>query len=272
MKTKSRRRLRVALSIAAVILLLAVGAAAFLLTEPAGVRYEADIPILMYHHLIPESAATGEFDGMTVTAERLEADLLWLRENGYETVLPRELAAGEPLPEKPVMITFDDGYRSNYELLFPLLQKYQMKAAIAVIVKNQDNNSANHLSWDMCREMTESGLVEIGSHTYDLHQTLDEHTRGVGRKTGEKRPGYWLRVLPDLLKSYSRIRKETGAAPTMFAYPYGATEATLLTPLHRLFRVTLTTQTGTASLRGGLYELSRYAVRMDITPAQILAP
>ena len=121
---------------------------------------EDALPILMYHHLVADGE---ECNDMTVTVGRMEKDLKWLQDNGYHTVLPRELAAGDPLPEKPVLLTFDDGYRSNYELLFPLLEKYQMKAVISIITYMQDVSASNFISWDMCREMTESGLVEIGS-------------------------------------------------------------------------------------------------------------
>lgn len=86
-----------------------------------------------------------------------------------EAVLPREPAAGTPLPEKPVLITFDDGYRSSYDLAYPLLQKYRTKAAIAFMAYTQDNPCGNFLTWDMSREMTASGLVEMGSHGYAIH-------------------------------------------------------------------------------------------------------
>ena len=81
--------------------------------EGAPVTYELHLPVRMYHHVVHDWQECNE---MTVTEGRLERDLQWLAESGYESVLPRELAAGEPLPEKPVLITFDDGYRSNYDL------------------------------------------------------------------------------------------------------------------------------------------------------------
>lgn len=104
--------------------------------EGAPVTYDLRLPVLMYHHVVYDWQECNE---MTVTAGRLERDLQWLAESGYEAVLPRELAEGAPLPEKPVLITFDDGYRSNYELAYPLLQKYHTKAAIAVMAYMQDN-------------------------------------------------------------------------------------------------------------------------------------
>ena len=141
----------------------------FVFTEdPPELEQTGPLPILMYHDVTDGPTSDNP---MVVTTEKLEGDLCWLKENGYHTILPRELTAGEPLPEKPVMITFDDGYVSNYRLLFPLLQKYQMKAAICLIVSltDEDPEGHGHLTWDMCREMQASGLVEIGSHTYALH-------------------------------------------------------------------------------------------------------
>ena len=70
------------------------------------------LPVLMYHHMVPEGQ---ECNSMTITPSKLRADLEIILAKGYTPVLPRELAAGDPLPEKPILITFDDGYRSNYD-------------------------------------------------------------------------------------------------------------------------------------------------------------
>lgn len=179
----------------------------FVFTEdPPELEQTGPLPILMYHDVTEEPTSDNP---MVVTTEKLEGDLCWLKENGYHTILPRELTAGEPLPEKPVMITFDDGYVSNYRLLFPLLQKYQMKAAICLIVSltDEDPEGHGHLTWDMCREMQASGLVEIASHTYALHN-LEQHgdyfakgVNGIQRKTGESSWQFQMRVLTDLKKS-----------------------------------------------------------------------
>lgn len=154
----------------------------FVFTEdPPELEQTGPLPILMYHDVTDGPTSDNP---MVVTTEKLEGDLCWLKENGYHTILPQELTEGEPLPEKPVMITFDDGYVSNYRLLFPLLQKYQMKAAICLIVSltDKDPEGHGHLTWDMCREMQASGLVEIASHTYALHnleQNGDYFAKGV---------------------------------------------------------------------------------------------
>jgi hypothetical protein len=95
-------------------------------------KYTKDIKILVYHN-ISESEGTGE----TISKEAFENDMKDLIDNGYTAVLFDDLISyvekGIDLPEKPVLITFDDGYLSNYELAFPILKKYNMKATIFVI-------------------------------------------------------------------------------------------------------------------------------------------
>lgn len=244
--------------------------------EGAPVTYALRLPVLMYHHVVPDGQACNE---MTVTAGRLEQDLRWLAENGFQTVLPRELAAGAPLPEKPVLLTFDDGYRSNYLLAYPLLQKYQAKAAIAIMAFMPDNWAEGFLSWDMCREMTASGLVEIGSHGYAIHNLdgrmgnfIPGQANGVQRRAGESDNDFYCRVLEDLRYSYDRIALETGAAPTFFAYPFGKTDPDADAYLETRFPLTVVTGPGThaADLSGGLHQLPRFTVTMQRTLSSLL--
>lgn len=242
----------------------------------APVTYDLRLPVLMYHHVVYDWEACNE---MTVTVGRLERDLQWLAEHGYHTVLPRELAAGQPLPENPVLITFDDGYRSNYDLAYPLLQRYQAKAAIALMVYMQDNPGGSFLTWDMCREMNASGLVEIGSHGYVIHN-LDGRmgnfaagqANGVQRKKGESNLDFQCRVLEDLRYSHQRIAMELGTPPTFFAYPFGKTDPDADAYLEALFPLTVVTGPGTrsANLSKGLHQLPRFTVTMQHPPADFL--
>ena len=86
----------------------------------------------MYHNLAQEGSGND-----TISVQRLEEHLAALQDAGYTTITFQDLLAyveqGTELPEKPVLLTFDDGYESNYTLAYPLLQQYQMKATIFVI-------------------------------------------------------------------------------------------------------------------------------------------
>lgn len=232
------------------------------------------MPVLMYHHIVPDGE---ECNAMSVTAGRLEEDLQWLADNGYTTVLPRELAAGE-IPEKPVLITFDDGYRSNYDLAYPLLRKHQAKAVISIMVLMQDCWSDEFVSWIMCQEMHGSSLVEIGSHAYALHNLDDRAGRfipgesnGVERLPGESDADFQVRVLDDIQKSYDLIA-ENVAPPTFFAYPFGRNDPDADKLIQDLFPVTASTHPRTADLAKGLYDLPRYSVTMKDSAARLLDP
>lgn len=234
------------------------------------------LPVLMYHHVVEDGQ---ECNDMTVTVSRLREDLQWLQDNGYTTVLPRELAAGEPLPEKPILITFDDGYRSNYQLAFPIFQEFQAKVVISVMVYMQDNAASDFITWAMCREMMDSGLIEIGSHTYLMHN-LDERggsfvadgVNGVQRKPEETDEEFQTRVLDDIQLSYDLIAEKLEQAPTFFAYPFGLTEPDADGLIRELFPVTAVTLSKTADLSDGLYDLPRHTVTMNKSLQSILNP
>ncbi len=210
--------------------------------------------ILMYHNFVPDGQECNDF---TTSESHFRRDLQWLTEQGYSFVLPSELAAGEPLPEKAVMLTFDDGYSSNYEIAYPLLQEYDAKAVIALITKRIEDEVSGFLTWDMCREMLQSGIVEIGSHSHDVHILADQ---GVARNEGESREDYEARVFPDIQTSIALIQQELGITPVYFAYPYGKTEEWIADYIQEHFTVTVTTAWGAADTSGGLYNLPRYNI------------
>ena len=266
---------RILASLLALILLLSL--AACQAGGGSGNPYSGEkLPVLMYHHVVEDGQ---ECNDMTVTVSRLREDLQWLKDNGYTTVLPRELAAGEALPEKPVLITFDDGYRSNYNLAFPIFQEFEAKMVISVMVYMQDNAASDFITWAMCQEMVDSGLIEIGSHTYLLHN-LDERggsfdpqgVNGVQRKPEETDGDFQARVLDDIQQSYDLIAEKLEVSPTFFAYPFGLTEPDADGLIRELFPVTAVTLPKTADLTGGLYDLSRHTVTMNKSLDSILNP
>jgi len=229
------------------------------------------VKILMYHSLTTDAT---KVNSCTVTAEKFEADLRYLQENHYNVVLPSELTAGT-VPDKTVVITFDDGYKDFYELVYPLLVKYEMKACVSVVCSLIGVHE-NFLTWDQCREMTASGLVEIGSHTYNLHNPATNGVYVNGKRNGvqhfysENAARYKARVLNDIQKSYDVIKEETGITPVTFSYPYGQKDAMCNQFVKGLFRVTLLTSNGYESLENNLHNLKRYSVGQETSLVKIL--
>lgn len=188
------------------------------------------MPVLMYHSIHSNPKKAGDY---VITPEALERDLQYLQQQGYTTVVMSDVIAyvlqGTPLPEKPVMLTFDDGYYNNYLNAYPLLQKYQMRAVISIIVGETDKYSGldenkenySHLTWDMINEMMQSGLVEIQNHTYNLHKT-GGNRRGVAQRRDESSEHYVETVGADLKKAQDRIEEMTGWRPNTFTFPFGS--------------------------------------------------
>ena len=211
------------------------------------------LPVVMYHSVNSRESRAGDY---VITPEALREDLLWLREEGYETVVVQDLLdyvdRGDPLPEKPVMLTFDDGYYNNYLHLFPLLREFGMKAVISPIVGETDRYTENgevsenytHLTWEEIREMMDSGLVEFQNHSYALHKLSGQGERtGISKNPGESAESYRAAIREDIARAQERFAEMTGWTPTAFTYPFGAVSEDSYPVLEELgFRATLDAQ------------------------------
>lgn len=208
------------------------------------------IPILMYHHLAPAGTYDGtgnETNGAIITMEAFEEQMAYLAEENYQTLFMSELTelleAKEALPEKTVVITFDDGYESNYRYAYPILQKYGLKATIHVVVSSSigmeapavyDPQELTHLSFDQMREMVESGCIEIQSHSFDSHKTVATNANGEqgyaltnraylpAEQRKESAEEYLQRITEDVVKAKTVLEEELAVKISCFAYPYGA--------------------------------------------------
>lgn len=188
-----------------------------------------DLPILMYHHIHKSSSQWGDH---VVSPQTLEGDFQYLTAQGYTAVTVADLAAytqnGTPLPEKPIMITFDDGQLSVLEYALPLLERYDLKAVVAVVGTFADeytqsgDRNINYacMSWKDIRKLTESGRVEIANHTYDMHNL--KKRRGCQKKEGETLSQYRVALAADFEKNRAKIQEATGVKTTAFAFPFGA--------------------------------------------------
>lgn len=193
-------------------------------------RDSVDIPILMYHSISKDASGENEY---TISKARFEGDLKWLRDNDYTTIFTSQLAAfvneGAMLPTKPVIISFDDGFANNYLYAYPLLQKYNMKAVIALIGAESDRSSDDiyrnpehsNLTWGEAALLSKSGLIEFASHTYDLH-SISGDRKGADKKPGESAADYRQVLTADLVKNQELIETAAGRAPLTFAWPFGA--------------------------------------------------
>ncbi len=241
-------------------------------TESTSQKYNpSDIrmPILMYHSVLDNPKRVGKY---VILPAELEKDLIYIRDHGYTTVTPKDLIAYREnkakLPEKPIMLTFDDGYYNNYTYLFPLLKKYNMKAVLSVVGTYTDayskegevlNNNYSHATWEQLKEMQQSGLVEIGSHSYNMHDWATRH--GVLRNKGEDLAYYQNILQDDLHKMQETLLQKTGVTATVFAYPFGSVNKESREVVESMgFQVTLGCEEGMNFLnsKSSMKDLKRY--------------
>lgn len=245
------------------------------------------VPILMYHHL-SEDVTNSEM----VSPEQFEAHIRALSEAGYTSVSFDELQAyvlrGEPLPEKPVVITFDDGYESNYTLAYPILQKYSMKATIFAIgvsfgkdhYKDTDYAITPHFGAAEAAEMTASGLISIQSHTYDMHQWPPYESGSAVRENilplpDESEEAYVQALTEDFTRSRALLEDAAGQPVDVLAYPAGQYSTLAQVTLQSLgVHVTLSTNPGVNTVVKGLpqtlYAMLRFGITEDVTPEALL--
>lgn len=240
------------------------------------VSYTQTLPVLMYHDLLAEDDGIG-----AMTTAIFDEQMQTLQSAGYTTVTLDEVYnyvyRGAALPEKPVLITFDDGYLSNYELAYPILQKYGMHATMFVIgvsvgaqtYKDTGIAITPHFSYRQAQEMIDSGCVTIGSHTWDLHQsqTLDappvrETAAILSEETQEE---YAAVFSDDLAQSVQQIEAHTTQAVTALAYPEGVYTIVSQTLCRQAgLLATFSTEPRTNTLVRGLgqclYAMGRYSV------------
>lgn len=181
----------------------------------------------MYHAVL--NSRTGVY---IVSEAQLESDLKELKAHGYEFVFPSEVVdyvyGKGSLPNKPIMLTFDDGHYNNLYYALPLLIKYRAKANINVVGRfsdyttrsgDIDNPNYSHLTWAEIATLWNSGYVEIGNHTYDMHNY--EPRYGIAPKTGEGEEDYRASLSADVKRLQDKIYDAAGRYPTVFAYPFG---------------------------------------------------
>lgn len=186
------------------------------------------LPIVMYHFVLDDDKRLGKF---VVSPKQFESDMKYLKENGYNTVVFSDLVnyteKGTPLPEKPIMITFDDGYYNNYQFAYPILKECNFKAVMSIIgiqsEKYSQNNEVSkyysHVTWEHITNM--SDVFEIQNHSYNLHE-YSQSKKGAKKTSAESSEIYQKRLYDDLLKCHNLIKDNTGIEPVAFTFPFGS--------------------------------------------------
>ncbi|HHA19453.1 MAG TPA: poly-beta-1,6-N-acetyl-D-glucosamine N-deacetylase PgaB [Methylophaga sp.] len=207
--------------------------------------------VLCYHDVRDDVDGIVDDDQMAISTDNLIAQFSWLREHNYHVISLDDVIAAKqgkkPLPENAILLTFDDGYKSTFTHVLPLLQQYQYPAVVALVGKwletpegekvyygTKDIKSRDFfMDWDEIKTMADSGLVEFASHSYDLHRGI------LGNPFGNTQPitttfeydnkkqkyssviDHTTHLLRDLKKNNELIEKQTGIKLRTMVWPYG---------------------------------------------------
>ena len=245
-------------------------------------KESVDVPILMYHNIFRSSNAHGDY---IISEAAFEKDLQFLSENGYTAGVMQDwinYTEGKgDLPEKPVVLTFDDGYFNNCAYAFPLLQKYNYKAVVSIIgyytdlyTKSPDQNPAySHVTWNDVKTMMESGCIEFQNHSYNLH-TTDKGRNGTKKKKSESLDEYKAVLTSDLGRLQDAFKSNTGYTPTTFTYPFGSVSEASYDIIREMgFKASLSCASGMNHLSRNpdeLYMLKRYLRTPQKSAASLL--
>jgi peptidoglycan/xylan/chitin deacetylase (PgdA/CDA1 family) len=202
----------------------------------------------------------------------LKAQLLCLKRNGYTSIsfkqLDSHLNNHRSLPKKPILITFDDGYTSNYKYGFKILKELNMKAEINLIAATIHNNDKNNkfLSTNQIKKMSKSGLIEFGSHTYSMHSI-----KLLCKGKTENQNAYYKRIYNDFKESYKILKSSINKSTNILALPYGYYNSTIIAAAKKVgFNHILTIENGTIKKRTNLLKIPRVYANGYSTPEELL--
>jgi len=209
----------------------------------------------MYHHIAdPPRGADPIRRDLSVSPQAFEAQLRYLVRAGYQPITLRDLTyhltLGAPLPEKPIILTFDDGYEDNYTNAYPLLKKYGFVGTFFIVTGSVDTGRAGYMSWAQIEIMSTGGM-EIGAHSY-TH--LDLRNKSVDY------------IVWQAVGSKEAIEARIQQPVKFFSYPSGRYDEQVVNVLHSAnFWGAVTIETGTYQSSRLPFELLRIRVRGDDT-------
>lgn len=222
----------------------------FALLFMATQSYAQSFQVLSYHDVRNEVDGQLEAESTMLSTNHLARHFSWLKAHGYQPVSMQAIidanAGKSRLPEKALLLTFDDGYASFYHNVMPLLQSFDYPAVLALVgswLAVEAPNQVQYgdklmprdyfLSTAQIKEIVDSGLVEIASHSYDLHHGVMSNVLGSSQaaavthaydqqqQTYESTTDYHQRIQSDLQKNSDYIQSITGKKPRVMVWPYG---------------------------------------------------
>jgi len=193
--------------------LLLIASLAYSCVTFAAAAHTTNIPILCYHNLNPTTPGS-----MNMTPQHFEEQIKWLKDNGY-TIIPLKTAVeylqgkNSSLPEKSVVVTADDGWKSVYTYMLPVVRKYNIP--VTLFIYPQTISEGKHaLTWAELKELQQTGLFDIQGHTYD-HPNFKHAKKSISAANYEKY------VKMQLVNSKNILEEKLGGKITLLAWPFG---------------------------------------------------
>lgn len=233
------------------------------------------LPVLMYHHFDQTSSS-----GTVVSEARFREQMAALRSAGFEAVTVRQMLDyvenRGALPKKPVLITMDDGYTSNLDIAAPILEEYGLRATVFVIGINEGETTYVHdgspltmarFSYEAAAPWVEKGVIDVQSHTFDLHQLAEygfSGRDGVLALEGESGDAYRKALLADCQSFAQRREGRVSTELLALAYPFGYYSREADDLLRNNFPITFTIEEHTNCLRPGDTDSLRRLGRFNV--------
>lgn len=221
----------------------------------ADVKYSVPegVSVLMYHMIGDEQG-----NAAIMTEANLRIQMNYLRDHGYHPITMQELydyvTKGAPLPEKPVCITFDDGYLDSYTIVYPLMKEYGFPWTLFLITDDV-GKPYNRMTWDQLKEMANSHAVTIASHTLSHPKLHNLATRAEKEK--------------EIVEANKALKYQLGIDNVWLAYPYGDYDDEVIDICRKAgIKMAVTTDAGRVHVGSFPYDLKRAYIGNDISLAR----
>ncbi|EJP86448.1 polysaccharide deacetylase family protein [Bacillus cereus] len=264
MKARESKSLKKLFILIAVAVALVAGIGFFIFNKMNVASKQEKVPVLLYHHLLKgtekENSEVFKNKGTTLAVEQFEKQIKYLADNNYRAITAKELEGfiknKKNLPEKSVLITFDDASKSNYTYAYPILKKYNMHAISFVVTSKtsdpEEKFDPNKIQALSKTEMDKMGDVfEFGSHTDSLHK-LEKGEAAVFNRNN-------VEIKNDILKSKDVLKTD------YFSYPFGKYNDTIVKVLKdSKFQMAFVNSPGYATKESNILKVSRFVIKSDL--------